>query len=88
MDIMQEMNKQGIETRLLWNPMHCQPCFADYDFYAHTEGVPAISEQLFQSGLCLPSTTSLTDVELSQVVQTLTTIISGITKQKMEPIMQ
>lgn len=66
--VMQELAAQKIEARLLWNPMHKQPCFADCVFYAHDENQMPVSEQLFATGLCLPSTTSITTEELQRVV--------------------
>ncbi|MDE6266375.1 MAG: DegT/DnrJ/EryC1/StrS family aminotransferase [Muribaculaceae bacterium] len=55
--------ERGIETRLLWRPMHIQPVFADAA--AYTNG---ISEDLFSRGLCLPSGSSLTDDEVNRVI--------------------
>jgi dTDP-4-amino-4,6-dideoxygalactose transaminase len=53
----------GIESRPVWKPMHLQPVFAGAEFVGG-----GIAEQLFQHGLCLPS--SDTDVAL-QVVESL-----------------
>lgn len=46
--------KQGIETRFLWKPLHLQPVFKEVPFYGGR-----ISEKLFLSGLCLPSSSNL-----------------------------
>ncbi|MFM9840750.1 MAG: DegT/DnrJ/EryC1/StrS family aminotransferase [Cyclobacteriaceae bacterium] len=40
----------GIETRPLWNPMHCQPAFIGEKTYLN-----GLAEGLFKAGLCLPS---------------------------------
>lgn len=61
-DMMNRLQKQNIDSRLLWKPMHRQPLFAGYDFVG--EGV---SDYLFARGLCLPSDTKTTDDELDQV---------------------
>lgn len=45
----------GIETRTLWRPLHLQPVFASCPRY----GGP-VAEDLFQRGVCLPSSSSLT----------------------------
>ncbi|WP_311772878.1 aminotransferase class I/II-fold pyridoxal phosphate-dependent enzyme [Listeria booriae] len=71
MMVMQEMGKNNIETRLLWNPMHLQPCFKKFDFFEHAEGEKPVSEKLFATGICLPSTTSLTGEALRKVADTL-----------------
>jgi dTDP-4-amino-4,6-dideoxygalactose transaminase len=47
--------KNGIETRFLWKPLHLQPVFMNLPFYGGN-----ISEQLFNQGLCLPSSSNLT----------------------------
>lgn len=62
-DIRLALEKENIESRPLWKPMHCQPVFKDYPSY--TNGV---SEKLFQTGLCLPSGTALTEKELNRIV--------------------
>lgn len=46
--------KKGIETRFLWKPLHLQPVFKEVPFYGGR-----ISEKLFLSGLCLPSSSNL-----------------------------
>ena len=46
--------KENIETRPLWKPMHLQPIFKDAPYYGGK-----ISEALFKNGLCLPSGSNL-----------------------------
>jgi dTDP-4-amino-4,6-dideoxygalactose transaminase len=46
--------KENIETRPLWKPMHLQPIFKDAPYYGSN-----ISETLFKNGLCLPSGSNL-----------------------------
>ena len=46
--------KENIETRPLWKPMHLQPIFKDAAYYGGN-----ISEELFKNGLCLPSGSNL-----------------------------
>jgi dTDP-4-amino-4,6-dideoxygalactose transaminase len=53
----------NIEARPVWKPMHLQPIFAGAECYGG-----AVSEQLFDQGLCLPSGSSLTDADLNRVV--------------------
>ena len=48
------LEKQNIESRPLWKPMHLQPIFSDAPYYG---GI--VSEQLFEQGLCLPSGSNL-----------------------------
>ena len=66
-DIMEALEKENIETRPVWKPMHMQPVFKDYDFIK-VEGEP-VSTELFENGVCLPSDTKMSDVEQSRVIE-------------------
>jgi dTDP-4-amino-4,6-dideoxygalactose transaminase len=46
--------RENIETRPLWKPMHLQPIFKDAPYFGGN-----ISETLFKNGLCLPSGSNL-----------------------------
>lgn len=61
-----ELEKENVETRPLWKPMHLQPVFSAYPAY-----INSVSENLFSIGLCLPSGTNMTDQELNQVVDVI-----------------
>lgn len=63
-DIMEALEKENIESRPVWKPMHMQPFFEKYDFVG--EGV---SEKLFENGVCLPSDTKMNDEDLERVVE-------------------
>jgi dTDP-4-amino-4,6-dideoxygalactose transaminase len=56
------LEKENIESRPLWKPMHLQPVFKD----CRVRG-GSVSEGIFRDGLCLPSGTALTDVELVRI---------------------
>lgn len=60
------LEKENIETRPLWKPMHMQPVFSP--FPAYTNGV---SERLFSEGLCLPSGSNLTEEQLDRIMKYL-----------------
>jgi dTDP-4-amino-4,6-dideoxygalactose transaminase len=68
-DVMEALEKENIESRPVWKPMHMQPYFAKYDFVGN-----GVSEKLFENGLCLPSDTKMTDDDLGRVVK----IIKGL----------
>ena len=57
-----KLNFHNIETRFLWNPMHLQPIFKDATFFGGS-----VSEELFKSGICLPSTTTMTIDDIIRV---------------------
>lgn len=63
-DIRLKLDAENIETRPLWKPMHLQPVFADAPFYGN-----GTSEYLFNIGLCLPSSPTLTDEDIIRVVE-------------------
>lgn len=58
---------KNIETRQVWKPMHLQPFFKDCPAY-----VNGISEEIFSTGLCLPSGPWVNEDEVEKVVDTLT----------------
>ncbi len=61
-DLRLAFEKENIESRPLWKPMHLQPVF---------EGCPAYldgtSDALFEDGLCLPSGSNLTDKDMRRI---------------------
>lgn len=65
-DIIEALEKENIESRPIWKPMHMQPFFADYDFIG--EGT---SERIFEKGVCLPSDTKMTDNDLCRVCEVI-----------------
>ena len=69
-DIRIDLEKENIECRPLWKPMHMQPVFADAPFYGD-----GTSEDLFEDGLCLPSGSNLTQEDLHRVVDAIIQVI-------------
>ncbi|SFE55528.1 dTDP-4-amino-4,6-dideoxygalactose transaminase [Alteribacillus iranensis] len=63
-DVMEALEKENIESRPVWKPMHMQPFFEKYDFVGTD-----VSERLFEKGVCLPSDTKMTDEDLEKVVE-------------------
>lgn len=70
--IAEVMAENNIECRPLWKPMHMQPIFQDSPFYGN-----GVSEQLFKNGLCLPSGSNLTQVDLDRVISTIIHVLAG-----------
>jgi dTDP-4-amino-4,6-dideoxygalactose transaminase len=68
-DIMEALEKENVESRPIWKPMHKQPFFEKYDFIGTN-----VSENLFENGICLPSDTKMTHADLERVVE----IIKGL----------
>jgi len=65
------LEKENIESRPLWKPMHLQPVFEKYPYYGTT-----IAENLFKNGLCLPSGSNLTESEKNRIKGALTLFFS------------
>jgi len=61
-DIRLVLERENIESRPLWKPMHLQPVFSG----DRVRG-GAVSEELFEKGLCLPSGTALRDADLERI---------------------
>lgn len=72
--IRMSLDASGIECRLLWCPMHLQPVFKEAPFYGD-----GTAEDLFHTGLCLPSGSSLS---VNEVEYVCTSIINVITSSK------
>ena len=68
-DIMEVLEKDNIESRPVWKPMHLQPFFEKYDHIGGT-----VAQNLFENGVCLPSDTHMTDEDLTRVCK----IIKGL----------
>ncbi len=61
-DLRIELEKENIECRPLWKPMHLQPIFEKYPYYGGK-----ISQQLFENGLCLPSGSNLNESDKKRI---------------------
>ena len=62
LDVMEALEKENIESRPVWKPMHVQPFFAEYDYVGSD-----VSEKLFENGVCLPSDTKMIDADLERI---------------------
>lgn len=69
LDIMEALEKENIETRPVWKPMHMQPVFKKYPFFNHNKKGISVSEELFNTGVCLPSDTNMTKKEQERVIE-------------------
>ena len=72
-DIVIGLQEKNIEARRVWKPMHMQPVFREYDFIKASE--EAVSEELFERGICLPSDTKMNDEEMKFVISEIKNIL-------------
>jgi dTDP-4-amino-4,6-dideoxygalactose transaminase len=66
------LEKENIESRPLWKPMHLQPVFRDCEAVGG-----AVAEDLFGQGLCLPSGSSMTREDQGRVVAAVRACAAG-----------
>ena len=58
------LERENIESRPVWKPMHLQPLFAECEAVGGS-----VAEEFFANGLCLPSGSALTEAELDRVIE-------------------
>jgi dTDP-4-amino-4,6-dideoxygalactose transaminase len=63
LNIIEILEKENIESRPIWKPMHKQPFFQQFDFVGAN-----VAESIFKYGLCLPSDTKITDSQLNKII--------------------
>lgn len=66
------LEKENIESRPIWKPMHMQPVYAERD-YINING-DDVGEDIFARGLCLPSDIKMTEKQQQEVID----IIKGL----------
>jgi dTDP-4-amino-4,6-dideoxygalactose transaminase len=71
-DIRLALEKENIESRPLWKPMHLQPVFQDFPYYGGK-----VAEELFEKGLCLPSGSNLREEDLGRVVECVMKVLGA-----------
>jgi dTDP-4-amino-4,6-dideoxygalactose transaminase len=71
-----ELHIKGIEVRRLWKPMHTQPLYADADYFSHDKDL-SVSDLLFDTGLCLPSSSNMSDAQQNKVIDALRSVLGN-----------
>jgi dTDP-4-amino-4,6-dideoxygalactose transaminase len=61
------LETKNIESRPVWKPLHLQPIFSEFSYYGKN-----FCKQVFDTSLCLPSGSNLSDVEKSRIIESLT----------------
>lgn len=67
-DIIDALEKENIEARLIWKPMHMQPIFKKYPFFNHNKKGISVAEDLFNNGVCLPSDTNMSKEDQQRTI--------------------
>ncbi|WP_432222949.1 DegT/DnrJ/EryC1/StrS family aminotransferase [Flavobacterium sp. TMP13] len=66
------LEQDNIETRPLWKPLHLQPLYQKYQYYGKQ-----VAENLFNTGLCLPSSSNMTALESERIATIFETILKS-----------
>jgi dTDP-4-amino-4,6-dideoxygalactose transaminase len=69
--VLKHLAHAGIEARPVWKPMHLQPLYAEAGAVAG-----ACAERLFDTGMCLPSGSSLGSDGIERVVSTVHAVLA------------
>ena len=70
-EIMDALEKENIESRPIWKPMHLQPIFEKYDFIKVINEDKSVGEDIFLRGVCLPSDTKNTEEDMDRIINTI-----------------
>ncbi len=69
-NIIEALEKENIECRHIWKPMHMQPFYNECDFITVKE-TGSYSEDIFYSGVCLPSDTKMSEEDIEKVISSV-----------------
>lgn len=69
LDIILALEKENIEARPIWKPMHLQPVFKDNDFVTTDDRLITVSEDIFNRGLCLPSDIKNSEEDMARIIK-------------------
>ncbi|MEB3100789.1 aminotransferase class I/II-fold pyridoxal phosphate-dependent enzyme [Ferviditalea candida] len=72
--LLRSLAEDNIEARPVWKPLHLQPLFEGAAYYSHDEQ-HHVAEQLFQTGLCLPSGSNMAEEDQTRVIECLKSIL-------------
>ena len=59
----------NIESRPLWNPIHKQPVYENWDLITAKEDGTSVAEDIFNRGPCLPSDTKNTRANMERIIK-------------------
>lgn len=68
--ILTQLERENIEARPVWKPMHMQTLFENYKFYSHyNDNNNTVGQELFEKGICLPSGSTLNEEEQNSIIK-------------------
>jgi len=66
LNIINKLEKNNIESRPLWKPMHMQPLYKECEYIMSDDN--DVSRKLFENGICLPSGSSLSESDQNRII--------------------
>ena len=72
--LMRSMERHQMEARPVWKPMHLQPLFRAAPYFEHAQGHD-VSRLLFETGVCLPSGSNLSEEQQDRVIAHLRLVL-------------
>ncbi len=69
LDLILSLERENIEARHIWKPLHLQPFFQACDYFGED-----VAENIFLTGVCLPSDTKMKEEELHRIVELSTRV--------------
>jgi len=71
--IIDTLEKENIESRPVWKPMHMQPLYKKCEYIK--SDVQDVSAELFENGLCLPSGSSLSEGDQGRIIDIILSLM-------------
>ena len=72
-NVRNSLEKENIESRFIWKPLHMQPVFASCQTI-----LTGVSEEIFNTSLCLPSSHTLNQNELVRICNIVKNSLKGV----------
>ena len=66
LEFIEKLKHQGIESRMIWKPMHLQPIFNGAQLFSQNK-----ETVLFETGVCLPSGSNLSENAIFEIIETI-----------------
>jgi dTDP-4-amino-4,6-dideoxygalactose transaminase len=76
------LEAENIEVRHIWKPMHLQPLFQNCFYFGN-----GVSEALFHTGICLPSGSNMSELDMGRVLKVLRKQFSNASSYAVKPIL-
>ncbi|NLP44167.1 MAG: aminotransferase class I/II-fold pyridoxal phosphate-dependent enzyme [Peptococcaceae bacterium] len=85
-DLLDALEAENIEGRPIWKPLHLQPVFQKYKYFAHGSAADSqnspwaatngsVADYIFNTGICLPSGSNMTTEEQDRVIDVLLKVL-------------